>query len=155
MPLYFAHLADQQQSLTLDLTDPLFRDPEFFADFPQRVFLAVHHAGAHSQDVRHPVLQVEKLGLAETVQRGERQRIWIGHGLVRWRKRICLLQHGEAKTGLAKPEAVVLPSAACLSACDRASSTLPERCSSVLLWPSPFHLVPWLGQAGRSLAFCN
>lgn len=56
MPLHFADLADQQQTLVLDLPDPLASDPEFFPDLAERVPLAIPHARAHPQDVRSAVV---------------------------------------------------------------------------------------------------
>jgi hypothetical protein len=71
--LHFAELADQNQPRDLKLANPLFPDPEFLAHLPEQRSLAVHHSGAHPQDVGCAVVQVNQLALAEGVQVGVRQ----------------------------------------------------------------------------------
>jgi hypothetical protein len=73
VPLHFAKLPDQDQSLVLELPDPLRTDAEFIAQLAQRVVVAIPHPRPHPQDVGRTVLQVGQLALAEGVERYARQ----------------------------------------------------------------------------------
>jgi hypothetical protein len=53
----------------LDLSDPLLGDTNLAPHLVQRVELTVPHARPHPQDVSNAVVHVEKLGLAEGVER--------------------------------------------------------------------------------------
>ena len=72
MPLNFAKLANQSESLVFDLPDPLGSKAEFFADFLQRVPISIPHSGTHPQDVSCSVVEIAKLAFSKGVEGGGR-----------------------------------------------------------------------------------